>query len=183
MLHWWVIHLPNFFNHRSSDLVIKTTTGQEREHLDPVSFPIQTAIFPRLLNRCLVSEFILIDILQEDDAEVKRRNLTHERIAERMSEFREAGKRGLGEFISVPPHFEVRVDSVRGKLPCPFKHPGLLRKTNIIVRNLQNDREITYTDMHIHMIGEHGFYEGRGSNFRLEVKDLVEILEISQPEE
>jgi hypothetical protein len=125
----------------------------------------------------------LIDILQEDDAEVKRRNLTHKQIAERMVQFREAGKMGLGEFISVPPHFEVRVDSVRGKLPCPFKHPGLIRKTNIMVRNLQSNREITYTDMHIHMIGEHGFYEGRGSSFRLDVKDIVETLEILPQEE
>jgi hypothetical protein len=125
----------------------------------------------------------LIDILQDDDAEVKRRNLTHKQIAERMVQLREAGKRGLGEFISVPPHFEVRVDSVRGKLPCPFKHPGLIRKTNISVRNLKTNREITYTDMHIHMIGEHGFYEGRGSNFRLEIKDILETLEIAQQAE
>jgi hypothetical protein len=125
----------------------------------------------------------LIDILQDDDAEVKRRNLTHKQIAERMVQLREAGKRGLGEFISVPPHFEVRVDSVRGKLPCPFKHPGLIRKTNISVKNLKTNREITYTDMHIHMIGEHGFYEGRGSNFRLEIKDILETLEIAQPAE
>jgi len=125
----------------------------------------------------------LIDMLQEDDAEVKRRNLTHKQIADRMLRFREAGKKGLGEFISVPPHFEVRVDSVRGKLPCPFKHPGLIRKTNITVKNLHSNREITYTDMHIHMIGEHGFYEGRGSSFRLEVKDIVETLEILPQEE
>jgi hypothetical protein len=125
----------------------------------------------------------LIDILQEDDAEVKRRNLTHKQIAERMMQLREAGKRGLGEFISVPPHFEVRVDSVRGKLPCPFKHPGLIRKTNVMVRNLELKREITYTDMHIHMVGEHGFYEGRGSVYRLEVKDLIEVLEIIPEDE
>ena len=124
----------------------------------------------------------LIDILQDDDAEVKRRNLTHKQIAERMLQLRESGKRGLGEFISVPPHFEVRVDSVRGKLPCPFKHPGLIRKTNVMVRNLNLNREITYTDMHIHMIGEHGFYEGRGSVYRLEVKDIVEVLEITPDE-
>jgi hypothetical protein len=125
----------------------------------------------------------LIDILQEDDAEVKRKNLTHKLIAERMMQLREAGKRGLGEFISVPPHFEVRVDSVRGKLPCPFKHPGLISKTNIIVRNLDKNREITFTDMHIHMIGEHGFYEGRGSGYRLEIRDIVETLEIVPPDE
>jgi hypothetical protein len=124
----------------------------------------------------------LVDILEGDDALVKRMNVTHRQIADRMTQFREAGIRGLGNFITIEPHFEVRVDSVRGKLPSPFGGPGLIRKTLIIVRNLQLGREISYTDMHIHLIGKHGFYEGKGSRFRLEPKDLVNILEV-QPQE
>jgi len=122
----------------------------------------------------------LVDILMEDDAAVKRMDLTHERIAARMTELRDAGKRGLGNFIKVPPHFEVRVDSVRGKLPSPFGGPGVFPKTNITVRNLRLVREITYTDLHIHLVGKHGFYEGKGSNFRLDPGDLVLILEIEK---
>ena len=37
------------------------------------------------------------DILVEDDAEIKRLNLTHEKIAARMQELRDAGKEGLGD--------------------------------------------------------------------------------------
>jgi hypothetical protein len=121
----------------------------------------------------------LIDILVEDDAAVRRMSVTHQAVASRMIELREAGMRGLGDYISVEPHFEIRVDSVRGRLPCPFGDPGVFPKTNIFVRNVEKKREITYTDMHIHMIGSHGFYEGKGSPFRLEPKDLMEILEIS----
>lgn len=124
----------------------------------------------------------LIDILIEDDETVKRMNLTHQIIANRMIELRDAGMQGLGDFISVEPHFEVRVDSVRGKLPCPFGDPGIFPKTNITVRNLKKNREILYTDLNIHLIYSHGFYEGRGSPFRLDPKDLVEILEVN-PEE
>jgi hypothetical protein len=120
----------------------------------------------------------LDDIINEDDGIVSRMGLTHEEIARRMMEMKQAGEAGLGEFINVPPHFEVKVDSVRGKLPCPFSHPGIYRKTNTTVVNTKQGREITYTDLHIHMIEAHGFYEGRGSRFRLEPKELVEILEI-----
>jgi hypothetical protein len=123
----------------------------------------------------------LIDILVEDDAEVKRLDLSHERIAARMKEMREAGKEGLGDFVSVDPHFEVSVDIARGKLPCPFGHRGLVRKSTIRVRNLEQGTEITFTDFNIHMIGEHGFYEGRGSHFRLEPGKLADILEIAGP--
>jgi hypothetical protein len=120
----------------------------------------------------------LVDILTADDAEVKRLGVTHQGIAARMVQLREAGMAGLGEFVDVPPHFEVRVDSVRGKLPCPFGDPGVFQKTNTTVRNRARSRELTYTDLHIHMIGSHGFYEGAGSPFRLDPGDLVEVLEI-----
>jgi len=125
----------------------------------------------------------LIDILIEDDETVKRMGLTHQQVAQRMLEFRDAGMRGLGEFISIEPHYEVRVDSVRGKLPCPFGDPGIFPKTNITVRNLEKNEEITYTDLHIHLIGSHGFYEGKGFVFRLEPKALVDTLEIIGEEE
>ncbi len=96
-----------------------------------------------------------------------------------MVELRDAGMAGLGEFVDVAPHFEVRVDSVRGRLPCPFGDPGIFPKTNVTVRNTRTGREITYTDLHIHLVRVHGFYEGRGSPFRLEPKDLAEVLEIA----
>jgi hypothetical protein len=123
----------------------------------------------------------LIDILVEDDAEVKRLNLTHEIIAARMFELREAGKEGLGDIVSISPNYEISVDIRRGKLACPFGHRGLIRKSMILVRNLEKGREITYTDMNIHMIKEHGFYQGKGSSFRLEIDDLVDILDIALP--
>ncbi len=122
------------------------------------------------------------DILVEDEASVRRMGMTHEHIAHAMQRLRDEGMRGLGEFIPVAPHFEVRVDSVRGKLPCPFQHPGIFPKTNITVRNKDKNEELTYTDLHIHLINQHGFYEGRGSAFRLDPHVLVEVLEI-EPEE
>jgi hypothetical protein len=120
----------------------------------------------------------LIDILIEDDEAVKRMDLTHRQIADRMIGLRDAGMRGLGEFINVEPHYEIRVISVRGKLPCPFGDPGIFPKTNTVVRNTKLDREVTFTDMHIHMVGSHGFYEGKGSPFRLEPAELAEVLDI-----
>ena len=125
----------------------------------------------------------LIDILTEDDGEVKRLGLTHERIAARMEELRDEGAKGLGEFIRVEPHFQVRVESVRGKLPSPFGGPGLHRKTNTEVRNETNGREVVYSDLQIHLIDKHGFYQGKGSMFRLDPADLAAVLEITPEDE
>jgi hypothetical protein len=125
----------------------------------------------------------LVDILTADDGEVRRLGFSHQDIARRMVELRDAGMPGLGEFTDVEPHFEVRVDSVRGKLPCPFGDPGIFPKTNTTVRNKRLGREVTFTDLHIHMIGSHGFYEGRGSPYRLEPGELAAVLEAGRSEE
>ena len=125
----------------------------------------------------------LVDILDTDDAEVKRLGLSHEDVAARMIELRDAGARGLGEFIEVAPHYEVRVESVRGKLPCPFGDRGIFPKTNVTVRNRGLDRETFYTDLHIHMILAHGFYEGAGSALRLDPAVLAETLDVRPTEE
>jgi len=119
----------------------------------------------------------LVQIIDEDDATVRRLGLSHARLAARMAELRDAGLAGLGEFIPVSPHFAVRVDGVRGRLPCPFGEPGLHPKTNVTVRNLASGRELTFTDLSIHLIREHGFYQGRGAPFRLEPADLAAVLE------
>ncbi|MDP7420771.1 MAG: hypothetical protein QGH40_02780 [bacterium] len=120
----------------------------------------------------------LIDILTEDDAAVKRLDLSHEQISARMRFFRDTGFKYECEFVSVEPHFEVAVASFRGRLCCPFNDTRIVRKTNVTVRNLRLGQAITYTDLNIHMIEQHGFYEGKGAVYRLEPKDLAEILEI-----
>ena len=120
----------------------------------------------------------LSDIIQEQDAEVLRLGLTHGQIAAKLREFSEAGTEGFGDAVTVDPHFEVSVDIARGRLPCPFGHCGLIRKTITRVKNVRNGREITYTDMTIHLIEEHGFYQGKGSAYHLGIRDIAEILDI-----
>ena len=120
----------------------------------------------------------LVEILEDDAAEVSRLKTTNAAIAERMQYFRDKGEEGLGEFLTIDEHFDVRVETVRGGIPSPFGGPGLYSKTNTTVRNTKLDREITYTDINIHLVRDHGFFEGKGSPFRLEPKDLVEILEV-----
>ena len=124
----------------------------------------------------------LIDILDGHNAEVSNLGLSHELIAKRMKELSDAGKKGLGLFIKVFEKFEVKVDSVRGKLPCPFMHGAVYSKVNTTVKNISSGREILYTDLNIHMIESHGFYEGNNAVFRQDPKILSEVLEIQKQE-
>lgn len=117
----------------------------------------------------------LSEILDADAATVRGLGLAHRDIAARMVELSRAGEKGLGEAIDVPPCFQVRVFSVRGKMPCPF-HDGIYPKTNTWVMNTETGADVTYTDLGMHMIEAHGFYEGRGSTFRCDPEELASIL-------
>jgi hypothetical protein len=125
----------------------------------------------------------LADILEADAVAVARLGLTHAQIARHLRELRDAvrdaGRQGMGLAVKVAPHFEVRVDSVRGRLPCPFGEQGLFQKMNTTVVNLRTGGEITYTDLGIHMIDAHGFYEGAGAPFRLDPAALRDVLELA----
>ncbi len=120
----------------------------------------------------------LADILDADNAAVLRLGLTHRGIAARLAEFRAAGAGGLGTEIPVAPHFEVRVDGARGVLPCPFGHPGVFDKLFTVIRNRRLGDEVVCSDLQLHLIGEHGFYEGEGSPYRLDPKRLARVLEL-----
>ena len=122
----------------------------------------------------------LAAILLADDQAVRRRGLTHARIARRLLALRQAGWEGLGEPVSVPPHFEVRVDAARGTLPCPFGDQGSLAKVNTTVHNLRSGKQITFTDLNIHLVAAHGFYEGQGAKFRLDPEQLIDALEMGK---
>ncbi len=116
-------------------------------------------------------------ILAADAAAVRRLNTTHAAIADRMQELRDAGAAGLGTAVKVLDHFDVRVDTVRGKLPCPFED-GVFQKSFVEVENRRTGRAIQFTDLHIHMIREHGFYEGQGATYRVSPATLVDVLEV-----
>ncbi|MDT4762501.1 hypothetical protein [Sphaerochaeta sp. PS] len=125
----------------------------------------------------------LVDIIASDALTVSKHRTTHEAIASRMEWFKELGFTGLGQFITIDERFEVKVETVRGLLPSPFGGPNMYGKVNTTVVNKVKERTIVYTDLHIHFIADYGFFEGKGSPFRLEPEDLIDILEVPKEEE
>ena len=118
----------------------------------------------------------LRDILDADDAAVRRLGLSHAAIAARMRDLRDAGARGLGEPIRVDDTYEIRVDAARGRLPCPFGHSGLFDKEFTEVLHVRSGERITFSRLNIHLVEAHGFYEGLGAPFRQDPERLARVL-------
>ncbi len=116
----------------------------------------------------------LSDILLTDSQIVQKNGQTHQSIADQMRRLTEAGKPELGRPLRLG-QFEVTVEDHRGRLPCPFRDRYGAEKRITTAKHLATGQTLTWTDLHIHMIEAHGFYEGLGSKFRLDPERLIEF--------
>jgi len=119
------------------------------------------------------------DIVEADGHTLAKLGVSCEQIADRLQYFIEEGKKGLEAPVELE-GFTTTVIWRRGMLPSPFGDPRrLYHKIVATVRNKTLNKELTYTQLNVHMIRDHGFFEGKGSVYRLEPEELMEFLEIS----
>lgn len=118
----------------------------------------------------------LWEIVDEDAATIARTGRTMEDIAARMKELTDAGVRGLGDWVAASETLKVMVDDNRGMIPCPWPHHVRCLKRITTVRSAVADTEVRWSDLSIHLIREHGFFQGKGSPYRLEPAMLIEII-------
>jgi len=119
---------------------------------------------------------ILEEILDHDAAEMAGLGTTVDAIADRMQELTDLARTGLGTTVKLEDRLEGFVQETRGAMVCPWPHSGSYSKHVTTVRRTDTGETIRWSDLSIHFIRAHGFFEGRGSHFRLEPKDLVRIL-------
>lgn len=116
------------------------------------------------------------EVIDSDAGELSRLGVTDKELAARMEEVTDNAARAQGTWIEICPGREAQVDDTRGSTPCPWRHRGRYFKRVTTVRRSDSGKTIHWSDLNIHMIGEHGFFEGKGSMFRIEPADLVRML-------
>jgi len=120
----------------------------------------------------------LIEILEADDGSVRRMGLEHRQVADALQHLTDLAIGAFGAPVTEGV-YEVCACEAMGVLPCPFGEPGLYTKTVIEAKRTDTRRTLSWTALNVHLIREHGFYEGRGSPFRLEPEALAEFLELA----
>ena len=118
----------------------------------------------------------LADIIHEDIKNIAAAGVTNNEIADRMQYFTDIASKELGSPVKMDDKYEVSVDDHRGIIPCPFSDNFNTGKRNTRFENIWLGKTIYWSDLNIHMIREHGFYEGEGSFFRIDTNDIAVIL-------
>jgi hypothetical protein len=116
------------------------------------------------------------EIIDADAFEVSKYGYTVQQLSSRMQEITNTAKRGLGTWIKVDEKHQAMVEEARGSIVCPWPHRRRFAKRITTVKHLDSEQIIRWTDLNIHLIAEHGFFEGRGSAFRVEPGKLTKVI-------
>jgi len=116
------------------------------------------------------------EVIDADAGDLSRLGLTREQVAERMREITEVAISGLGSWVQIGDDLKGKVDEAKGWLVCPWPHKGKLAKRITVVKVIKTGEGIRWSDLNIHLISEHGFFEGKGSDFRIEPREIVRII-------
>jgi len=113
------------------------------------------------------------EIVEEDQAALAHLRYTARQLAARMDAITRTAIAGLGTWVAIDSLRQARVDEAKGSLPCPWPHSGRFAKRVTTLQRLDTGQTIQWSDLNIHMIAEHAFFEGKGSPFRIEPDEIV----------
>jgi len=120
----------------------------------------------------------LRDILRADRETVDRLGITHQAIASSLAELTALASSGLGA-PRRKGDLVVVMREARGFVRCPFGDPRHVRKGEVQLTNTVSGETLLWTPLSVHMIDAHGFYEGKGSRYRMEPEEAAEVLGLS----
>lgn len=135
----------------------------------------------------------LLEVLSMDNAYVvDQLGLTHQELARplrfvgaiALRFYEEAAKGGrqpgYREFLYHGRKYKVKAMCYRGYQKSPFAD-GTKTNCNATLWNLTNNKKLDYSLLVPEMIERYGFYEGKGTPYRVEPRAILEVLDFLKP--
>ncbi len=127
----------------------------------------------------------LLDVLAADNRYVvDELGLTHQQLARPLLVLgavaaKEAAE-GPKEVTYQGRRFKVRAVVAKGFVKSPFED-GTRTNCEATVENLANGRKLTYSLLVPQMVERYGFYEGKGTRYRIDPRAVVELFDFLKP--
>jgi len=141
----------------------------------------------------------LSEVIEADRIFLEQSRITYKQIVDRLNTL--IGKYystamhnpnsplfSLGIALTIEEKFIVSISSCNGAQTCPFKNDQLdphyhgfsYGSSDVYIKNIASGREIKIGTLLLHLILAHKFFEGPKCPYRVNPKDLIEILELKE---
>ena len=118
------------------------------------------------------------EIADTDNSTLSAREATHRQVADRLRTVLARAVAGLGTPVRIREGLTAVFHEAMGRIPSPWPGEGTFRKGHVELVEADTGRHVEFTPLSIHLIAEHGFYQGRGARFRLEPSLLCDMLRL-----
>ncbi len=131
----------------------------------------------------------LLDVLARDnDYVVEQLGMSHQELARHLYALEAIWHKLGGKATDKEPirciycnrRFEITLDLTRGLQKSPFRDDT---RTNAYLKavNVDNGQKLEYSCLVPAMVERYGFYEGTGTSFRVEPKQILEVCDFLKP--
>lgn len=129
----------------------------------------------------------LLDVLVADNEFVRQQGLTHRQLAIPLLHI---SQRAVGMMKTGRPPFEFEHGGInwrvnftysRGYQYSPFGD-GTRTQCDFTITNLENEKSLEFSGLVPLMIERYGFYEGKGTPYRVEPAEIIELLNLRTDE-
>jgi hypothetical protein len=108
------------------------------------------------------------EIIEEDKAEMTRLGVTKDKIGAALRDLYVKAERAMGNQLKISETVTVCHDEARGQIPSPYPGDGVFPKGRVKLTNSASKQTLLITPLSIHLIEKHGFFQGKGSKYRIE---------------
>ena len=115
------------------------------------------------------------EIIAADAVTVESLGTTREAVAALLAAAFDKAEAALGDPVELRPGITATHYEARGKIPSPFRGDGVFQKGEVSITEKTGGTTIHVTRLGISMIRNHGFFQGRGSRYRIEPEDAVRL--------
>ena len=123
------------------------------------------------------------EIIADDRRTLERLGLARERLLAALRDIFDKARAELGGDVAVRPGVVAVAHESMGRIPSPFRGDGIFEKGDVVVSNSLTGESLILTSLGLSMIEKHGFFQGRGSRYRIDPERAASLFGlISKPE-
>jgi hypothetical protein len=102
--------------------------------------------------------------------------MTKEKLAAALREIYVKAERALGNPLPLLEKVTVVHVEARGRIPSPFSGDGTFQKGQAKIMDAATGEALLITPLSIHLIEKHGFFQGKGSKYRIEPEAAARVM-------
>ncbi len=116
------------------------------------------------------------EIASEDSGRLRKRGVTRESLATALKQAYQKARDAFGGEVVIRTGVTAVFHESMGRVPSPFPGEGVFEKGEAVVTERKTGARLIITQLSLHLIEKHGFFQGVGSRYRIDPDRAIDML-------